>query len=66
MSESRFGGAAIGVVIDGPRESPDCALVEDVLADQRLEVAALIANAKLRDVDDADVQAISQQHADRL
>jgi hypothetical protein len=40
--------------------------VEDLFADQRIEVAALIANARVRDVDDADVQAISQQHTDRL
>ncbi|HWI19624.1 MAG TPA: hypothetical protein VNT81_17850 [Vicinamibacterales bacterium] len=41
-------------------------LIEDLFADQRIEVAALIANTKLRDVDDADIQSISQEHADRL
>jgi hypothetical protein len=29
--------------------------MEDLFTDQRIEVAALIANAKVRDVNDADV-----------
>jgi hypothetical protein len=40
--------------------------VEQVLGDQGLEVAALSANAVLRNVHDARVELISQQHADGL
>jgi hypothetical protein len=41
-------------------------LVEEVLGNQRFEVAALAANAVLRHVHDAGVQLVAQQHADRL
>jgi hypothetical protein len=40
--------------------------LEQIFGDDRLEVAALIADAVLRHVDDAGVQLIAQQHADRL
>ena len=40
--------------------------VEDLLGDQRFEVAALIADTEVRYIDHADVQAISQEHANRL
>jgi hypothetical protein len=40
--------------------------VEEVLRDQRLEVAALSANVVLGDVHDAGIKLVPQQYADRL
>src|SRR5581483_4645282 len=40
--------------------------VEQILRDQRLEVAALGAYTVLGHIDDAGVQLVAQQHADRL
>jgi len=40
--------------------------VEQALGDQRLEIAALSANAVLRNVHDARIDLIAQQHSNRL
>jgi len=39
---------------------------EQVLGDQRLEVAAFSANAVFGDVHDAGIELVPEQHADRL
>jgi hypothetical protein len=41
-------------------------LVEEVLGDQRLEVTALVSNTVLRYVDNACIELVAQQDADRL
>jgi hypothetical protein len=40
--------------------------VEQLIRDQRFEIAALAANAVLGHIDDARVKLVAQQHADRL
>jgi hypothetical protein len=40
--------------------------VEQLLGDQRLEVATLAANGVIRDVHDSGVELVAKQHTDRL
>jgi hypothetical protein len=41
-------------------------LVEQILGDQRFEVATLATNAILGDIHDSNIKLVAEQHTDRL